>query len=365
MLSDIDLREITEMTGPDRAFLTLYLSSRQSLRSLEHRIRDAEKLVADNASEGEYLSENIKLIRKYLDEHEKFKDGLCLFACWALDYFRAEEVKVPLPDMLAVDSSFYIRPLAELQDEYENYVVVIADNKKARIDFVTSARAETEDQIRGNIKNHVRKGGWSQQRYERRRDKQLHHYAKEISEQLKRLNDKEKFERIIMVGSSETLLEIQKTLPANIASKVVGTKALNIGGDENILEKEILDLYEEAERQSEQSLWRRIQNEYLRHGLAVVGAEKVAKAAKQGRVEVAVVNRNAKLAGRRCRRCENLFAGLSQSCPNCSSTSVFEVDLVNEISELLVLSGATIEFVDPIPELKEVGEVAALLRYKA
>ncbi len=363
MLSEINLREIAELTGPDRAFLSLYLKDHRSLKSLEHRIRDAEKLVQANESEAQYLAENLKLIRGYLAEHEKFKGSLCLLSCWALDYFRAESLDVELPDLLVVDSSFYIRPLAELQDEYENYVVVVADNTKTRIDFVTATRSETEGQIKGKIKNHVRKGGWSQQRYERRRDKQLHHYAKEISEHLKRLNDHEKFDRIIMVGSSETIAEIQKALPPDIASKVVGTKALNVGAGDKEMEKEILDLYEQAERQAEQSLWSRIQSEYLRHGLAAVGADNVIEAAENGRVETAVINRNAKFAGRRCRDCEKLFAGTSEKCPRCGSTSVFEVDPANEIAELLVLSSAQIEFADPIPELAKVGDVAALLRY--
>ncbi len=363
MLSEINLKEIAKLSGPDRAFLSLYLKDSRSLKSLEHRIRDAEKLVAGNQSEKEYLRENLILVRQGLEQYKKFKGGLAIFACWALDYFRVEELKVPIPNMLVVDSSFYIRPLAELQDEFENYVVVVADNKKTRIDFVTSARSETEDQIRGNIKNHVRKGGWSQQRYERRRDKQLHNYAKEISEQLCLINDKEDFQRIIMVGSSETIREIQNALPASISGKVVGTKALNIGAGENEMETQILDLFEKEERKSEESLWRRIQSEYLRHGLAVVGAEDVAEAAANGRVEAAIVNRNAKLAGKRCRECETLSAGLPEACPHCGSSSVFEVDLTNEIAELLILSGARIEFADPITELKEVGDVAALLRY--
>jgi len=39
------------------------------------------------------------------------------------------------------------------------------------------------------------------------------------------------------------------------------------------------------------------------------------------------------------------------------------VDLVNELVELLALTSAEADFVDPIEGLTQAGEVAALLRY--
>ncbi len=42
---------------------------------------------------------------------------------------------------------------------------------------------------------------------------------------------------------------------------------------------------------------------------------------------------------------------------------MFEVDVVNEIVEMLKLTGAEADFVDPIDTLTEAGQIAALLRY--
>jgi uncharacterized protein (DUF983 family) len=75
------------------------------------------------------------------------------------------------------------------------------------------------------------------------------------------------------------------------------------------------------------------------------------------------VNRDLALEGVRCGDCEELAAGAHGKCPKCGSGSVFEVSLVNEITELLARTGADIDFVDPIEGLAEVGGIAALLRY--
>ena len=86
-------------------------------------------------------------------------------------------------------------------------------------------------------------------------------------------------------------------------------------------------------------------------------------AAKAGRVEKAVVTRNAHFDGARCRECEHLEASTPSACRRCGSMSLFKVDLVNECAESLATSRAEIDFVDPIPSLTEVGDIGALLRY--
>jgi peptide chain release factor subunit 1 len=363
MLDKINLRELAKVTAPDRAFLSLYLSDAGALESLEKRIGNTRALLKDNRDEVEYFDENIKLVEKYLKKNPVESGGICIFACWALDYFEAFPIEVDIPDLIIVDSSPYIRPLAELQDEYENFAVVVADNKSAHIYLVVAAKSESEERIKGNIKNHVKKGGWSQQRYERRRDKQLHHYAKDIVDRLMELDRSESFRRILMAGSKETLGEIKRVLPRNLAKKLVGEKAINLADGEQGINREIFDLYFDEERRSEERLWERIRNEYCRKGKAAVGATDVLAAAKAGRISKVVVSRDVRIDGIRCRDCDYLGEGAPAACPKCGSQSVFKIDLINEIIELLASSGAEADFVDPIPGLTEVGDIAALLRY--
>ena len=57
--------------------------------------------------------------------------------------------------------------------------------------------------MRGDVKNHVKKGGWSQKRYQRRRQNGLLHYAKEVAETLDRLVQESGVERVVLFGSQE------------------------------------------------------------------------------------------------------------------------------------------------------------------
>ncbi len=365
MSANIDLRELAEMTAPERAFLSVYLAGPQSVAQLDKKFQAVRRALQSGSAEKDerdHFDENVKLAQEYL-EHNRLKAGsLCIFACWALDFLQATPLTAPVKDLVWIDSSPYIRPLAEFQDEYENVAVVVADNKKARIFLVSSAVAGSEDVVKGNVKNHVRKGGWSQQRYERRRDKQLLLYAREIVDALSQLGKEEEFRRVVLVGGKEILRAVHDDLPQALQKKVA-EKALDLGKGEATVNKDIMDLFFEQERQSERDLWEKIRNEYLRGGLGVVGLDAVLSAAKIGRVEQVIVNRTFKPEGRRCRDCENLDVGAVEACSACGSGSLFEVDVVNEIVEMLKLTGARADFADPIETLAEAGDIAALLRY--
>lgn len=364
MFHQIDLRQLAEMQGPERAFVSLYLSGPEAVSSLSTRVAKARALLAGDSAELEHFEESWKRIEAWLAEHPFESEALCVFSCWALDYLKYCPLSAKVPDLLWVDSSPYIRPLAELQDEYETFVVVAADNRDTRIFVVTAGSAEDpEARIKGDVKNNVKKGGWSQKRYARRRDNELLHYAKEVAEVLAGLEGEDDFRRIVLLGSQETTAEIKAALPAPLAEKVAAEGNVDLSAGDSQLFDRAFDLFFAEERASEERLWDRIQGEYLRGGLAVAGAEDVLEAAQQGRVESLIVTRDAKIAGTRCRDCEALVAGAPEKCPACGGESVYKVDLVNELVELLALTSAEAEFSDPLPGLDEVGHVAALLRY--
>ena len=366
MFSTLDLRALADLSATERSFLSVYLSGPAAARNLDKKLARRRRALADAGdarNEREHFDQNVEMINDYLARNPLKSGALCLFACWALDHFQAVPVAAPLPDLVCVDSSPYIRPLAELRDEYENVAVVVADNKRARIYLVSSAVAGDPETVRGNVKNHVRKGGWSQQRYERRRDKQLLHYAREIADALARLDREEDFRRVLLVGGKEILRIVCENLPAALAKKVIGRKAVDLGRPQDAMERDIWEMFFAEERRSEQRRWERIRSAYLSGGPGRVGLDDVLDAAKHGRVDTVIVERDFEQQGIRCRDCDHLHARTEVSCSNCGSSSVYEVEVINELCELLLKSGAEVDFTDPIPTLREVGRIAALLRY--
>ncbi len=362
LASAIDLRRLAELQGPERAFVSYYFSGTDSLGTLRQREANVRQLLAESPAELEHFERSIELIHAWLETASPKGSG-CVLACWALDFCEGYQLTLPLPDYLYAGDAPYIRPLALLQDEYESFALVVADNTDTRIYLVTSGDAERIARVKGDIKNHVKKGGWSQKRYQKRRANQLMHYAKDVGAALAALAETETFDRIVFVGSMEAINEIERELPAAVADKSMRKKGIDLHeGDDHTL-AEAFELFIEQERAAEKALWGRIREEFLSGGLAAVGATNVLKSALTGRVEAIAVTQGAVIRGVKCRDCENIVHGTPQTCQICGSRSVFRLDLIDELARLAELTSASIDFVEPIDGLSQAGDVAALLRY--
>lgn len=365
MLTNRDLKELAEMIAPKRLFLSVYLFGRQSVASLAGQFREIRRLLPEGeegSEEREQLDENIHVLEEYLDKNPLVSGSLCLFSCRALSFFRAIPLPFPVKDLVRVDTTPYIRPLAELKDEYEGVAVVVADNKKARIFLVYTDPAGPRELVRGNIKNHVKVGGWSQQRYERRRDKQLLLYARDIVEALRKLEHEERFKYILLAGSREILPIIHENMPGALQDKVVEQK-MDLGKGEGVIDREIVSLLADREHRDAQALWEEIRSGFLQGGPAALGLEQVMKAARAGRVNKMVVNRDFQPEGQCCPDCHTLAAGAVEICPTCGTRHLLGVGLINELLEQLILTDAEFYFADSIQSLADAGGVAALLRY--
>lgn len=366
MLQDIDLRELAEMQASGRDFVSVYCQGLRGLESLKARERNLAEMLQDEPDEAEHFRMSMRLVHELLEENPgdvERAESVCVFSCALLDFVRGHPLSQPVEDQIYVGPSPFIRPLAELQDEFQTYGLIACDNAGTRIYLVTNQTSELEEKVRGDVKNHVRKGGWSQQRYSRRRDQQLQRYARQVVEELEPLMRRHNLDRVVLMGSEETMNEIEDEMPAKMRDLLVGKEPFDLKRGEDELVEEAYHAYFAEEREAEQRLWDRIKAQYKGHGLGVTGPSDVLEALQQGRAEEVLVTRDAELPGTRCRDCDFVVHGTPENCQRCGSSSVFPVDLLDSLVRQAELTSARVEFSDEIRGLTGVGHVAALLRY--
>src|SRR5690606_34672658 len=135
--------------------VSVYCSGQSLLSNLKARERELRAMLADHELEAEMFDANMRLVRELLEANTIESESICLFACSVLDFARGYQITLPVTDAIYVGPSPYLRPLAEMQDEYQTFCVVACDNSATRIFLVTNEAAEVEERIRGGIKNHV------------------------------------------------------------------------------------------------------------------------------------------------------------------------------------------------------------------
>ncbi len=184
-----------------------------------------------------------------------------------------------------------------------------------------------------------------------------------MAEYLAKLSRERSFERIVLLGSQETLVAIEDELHESLRERVIARDSADLKEGEEALVEGAFEHYLSAERAAERELWERIRGEYRSGGLAVVGPADVLQAVQTGRADAIVVERDARIPGRHCSECENSMYGELERCRFCEAESLVGIDLVNEITRQAEMTGAYVEYADPIGGLGRVGHVAALLRY--
>ena len=118
MFTDRDLRKLAEMTAPKRFFLSVYLAGRQSVASLSGEIKEIRRLLPkgeEGREEREQLEENVSVLEEYLNKNPLVSGSLCLFSNRKMSFFRAIPLPFPVKDLVLVDTTPYIRPLAEIK----------------------------------------------------------------------------------------------------------------------------------------------------------------------------------------------------------------------------------------------------------
>ncbi len=309
-----------------------------------------------------YFDENVSAVKNYLGQNPLKSGSVCIFACWALNFFKAIPLAVPVRDLVWINSSPYIRPLAMLQEEWESFAIILLDHSNARLYLMTSAEIADTKKMHKDIMNKHKKGGWSQARFQRLRKGAIDHFFKEVSDYLVGFLKKEKVRRIVIAGPGNAKKEFSEYLPADIQSKIIGLIDMDFDVPEGQLISDSLKTFFEKESQEENEIVDNLRAEILKGGLVTYGVDDTLDAVIAGRAELLLINMGKTTKGWKCEICNLFRSGTMETCYNCGK-EVFTVDVVEEMIEAAESMGTTLEFIKDNEFLEELGGVAAFLRY--
>lgn len=367
-LKDISIKELSEVYDSENkdTFITLYLDMDSlDIKFLNIRKKSCKSVLKEDKDLLENFDRTVQTIEDYLDKNARKKGlkGLLIFASDVHNFFEAYELKIPLENLMVVDTSPYIRPLARLIDEYESFGLVLMDSQRAKIYVVSSGKVEYTKKKGIDIINKHKKGGWSQMRFQRQRRGAIDHFLKEVSEEAEKLFLEKDIERIIISGSGNAKITFKDILSPAIKSKVVDVIDMDFDEAEGTLisrgEKIVLD---DEKNKSDENVMR-LREEILKDGLAVCGLKETMNAVVNGQVDLLLVRNDYKIKGWICEKCQTVDSGSMTSCPYCKS-STSEVDVIEEIIEFAERKDTKIEFAGDNPMLDELGGVGGLLRFK-
>jgi len=333
------LRELSLLSATERTVLSVYVKIEHGWERTHNFInQESRKIIALLSSEEkEYFETSISFLCDVLKEKKQsgFKGpGIAFFADLGADYLKTVELKMPPEPLLAVDKEAIIHPLALQYDEYERIGVIMIDAHCARVLLVAGLIIDDMDKFCKKIHHLSKAGGWSQMRYQRRRLKQVQHFARDVVDKADAIFGEVNVRRILIAGRDRMITALEKELSQSMKSKVITTIRWDLeAADSDFLHK-IRPIMEEAERDEERELVKKMIGELRRGGLGVAGVEQTRNALARGQVDTLMISKS------------------------------IDADTIEELTSLAKRTGAAVEFVPGDEQtLSGIGGVGALLRY--
>ncbi len=368
-VTEIDIRELAEIRDEKDVYLSVYLptASRED-EAANRSFVDARRRAIKDAISGEMRSlfkETMEMVDELLFARPTNGErGRIVFASAANSFLQVYRIGIEPVRAMVLDTSPFLLPLAKLRDDYSDYGVLLLDSKEARLFCVRSDVPEEMDHLSTDLMNKHKKGGWSQMRFNRLRKGAIKSFLSEVAEDVQESCSRHQTRGLVVAGPGDAKKEFLEILPAQMVKKILAVVDLPIDAPP----KEIVEVGDEIaladERARSMKRAEQLRSEILRGGLAVQGVEATRDALNAGRASVLVLLKDASIPGWICERCQALEARRRppSACPSCGGPPS-PVDVVEELYELAVRTGAEVEFVEEDACLASSDGVGALLRY--
>ena len=274
--------------------------------------------------------------------------------------------EVPLPTHFGVGAAPSIYHLVELKDTYHRYVVVLTNEREARI-LEINLGSVTEEIWRERPAEPERvRERWSREHYRHRRAEQTEEFVREKVAIVDRLMARGGHTHLMVAGDERMVRRVCDALPRHLQTKLVDAvvTAADASPQEAVLAT--IQAFVRAEEQESQAVVDVLARELAVDGLAAAGAEATLQALRWGQADTVVVAKDwIPAPAWACHECAAVVIGPPRPvCTECGARGPVAADLREEIARLAEQASCHVEVVNESETLRQLGGVGCLLRYR-
>jgi peptide subunit release factor 1 (eRF1) len=374
MISKQDLERILGRVDGGKPILSLFLDmSVNSDNKRTHQIFLAQKknqfaeLSSDRENHHtEAIGEAFARVDGWLEtEYREENRGVVVYAEIGGDWMETFQFPIPVPNRMILDSRPAVGPLAQVIESYHHHCVVLLDREHVRILSVYLGSLLDEVEVHGEpypMPHDVQAGGYSQQRYQRRKLEEMKHFFKEFAREVDEFVRRYQPDDLIVLGTEENVAKFREFLPERVERMIVYTGPMRVDEPSSEVLARLEPHLERLRRVESQELLHVVRDRVEQDYLAAAGFQATLTALQEGKVDTLVIAQDQEVEGARCPTCGFVFAREVATCPYDGSETGGGVDVVEAAIRIAAEQGAEVEFVDP-SDLSDLRGVGALLRF--
>jgi peptide chain release factor subunit 1 len=378
MISTQDLERLIQRQDGGKPVLSLFLDmSVDSNNKRNHHVflgqkraqfeeLDGSRPVSTGNGGESGMGSLFERVRDWIDsEFNESNRGLVIYAEVDGDWWEALQFPVPVQNRMVVADRPVIGPLTQVLNSYEHYGVILLDREHVRILSVHLGTLLDELEFHGDplpTPHHVQAGGYSHNRFQRRKLEEMRHFFKDFATEVERFVARYDPDHLVLLGTDENLGKFREFLPQQIQDRIVHTGAAPVDGPApEILAR--LQPHLDSERESQgQELIEQVRDRAAHDYLATAGVQGTLTALQEGKVDTLVLAKDGQMQGARCSQCGFVFVREVNRCPYDGSEQLETVDVMEEMVRLAQQQGADIQFADA-NAIADLRGAAALLRF--
>jgi len=349
------VNELSRHRGRHTEFVTVYIPSGYDINKITNHLKQ-EQGTATNIKSTSTRKNVIDALEKMIQHLRLYKrtppNGLAVFSGNVSEKEGQSDVKVwslepPVPLKTRIyrcDKTFVLGLLADMTETKEVYGMVVMDRRDAMVAFLKGKTIVPMLKTHSEVPGKTKAGGQSAQRFERIREGAKKDHFKKIADHMKdQFLGHTELKGIMIGGPSVTTNEFmgKDYLTGDLKKKIIAVKDLSYTGEfglQELLDK-CTDVLAAEEVASEKAIMQKFLN-YLakKPGMVTYGKKEVKNAIELGAVEILL---------------------LSEELDE-KEINNFEEKAKETSVEVMIISVETREGV----QLKELGKIAAILRYE-
>jgi peptide chain release factor subunit 1 len=368
MLTELDLQKLINYQ-PAHPVLSIYLNVDPTTGSADAHKLHLRQLLKPFES---LAPQDTEAIQRFI-EHQYDRSGraLALFSCAPEKFFQPFSLSIPIRDRARLLDRPYVKPLADLFDNYGHYGVALVDQQGARLFSFHLGELEEQEGAMGQAVRHTKRGGGSQAAGRKGGVAGQTRYAEEIVERnikeaaryATRFFREKHVRRILVGGTEENASRFLYQLPKSWQSLVMGTFPIEMtAGHAYVLEK-ALQVAQQAEVEKEKELVEAVITAAAKGREGAIGLDDTLGAIHTGRVYSLILSDGFRAAGYRCRSCGYMTAQTPKKCPYCQGEFEIIEDAVELAIRRVLNDGGEVYVIHDCEALDKAGRIGGLLRY--
>lgn len=378
MVTREDIRELAQFqtTLPDACALSFYYhpgapqdkSHRSDAIQVKDLIRDAmreSQKHGKNACARGDLERILDVIGNLGTTHRQAK---AIFACKALNFWR--EFDMPAQSgktQLVVNRRFDLRPLAILLGAHPKLCVTLVDRQRARffdlrLDQLTEGEGIFHKLPRA--KNYGFKGYDAGHAERRIADDALHHF-KTVADRLKDEFERGVWEKLIIGCNDSIWSEFEAQLHTYVKQRLLGHFPIDVA---TATAEEIKSLGARVLRRSIEERGQKLFDDTLSfakaNGRGVTGLRRVLNAVESGEAQTLFLSDSYAAKAVECTNCGHIDSHMIPACVACGQATRELDDVCEALIPIAIRRDIELFYLKNQPALDQVGNIAAMLRYR-